>query len=215
MLGLPRARDLNAAMARIDGGLSALLDEMSQETAAPEAALEQLLALATDLETLMSRAAFRFGATGAYEAIVNQRVQVLRENRFNGHQTFAEFMMRRFDPAMRTVKSTERQLRSMTDRAQRASDLLRTKVEVGRSAQNQEVLASMDRRAALQLRLQETVEGLSVVAISYYGVNLLAYLLAPLAYRAGIEKPTLTALLVLPVIAAVWLLTRRIRKAMH
>ncbi|MGR3641368.1 DUF3422 family protein [Alterinioella nitratireducens] len=215
MLGLPRARDLNAAMARIDGGLSALLDEMSQETAAPEAALEQLLTLATDLETLMSRAAFRFGATGAYEAIVNQRVQVLRENRFNGHQTFAEFMMRRFDPAMRTVKSTERQLRSMTDRAQRASDLLRTKVEVGRSAQNQEVLASMDRRAALQLRLQETVEGLSVVAISYYGVNLLAYLLAPLAYRAGIEKPTLTALLVLPVIAAVWLLTRRIRKAMH
>ena len=79
----------------------------------------------------------------------------LRETRERDWQMFGEFMMRRFDPAMRTVKSTERQLRSMTDRAQRASDLLRTKVEVGRSAQNQEVLASMDRRAALQLYLLE------------------------------------------------------------
>lgn len=215
MLGLPRARAITARMGRIDGGLSTLLEEMSSESAAPEAALDHLLALATELETLMSRASFRFGATGAYEAIVNQRVQVLREDRFAGHQTFAEFMMRRFDPAMRTVRSTEAQLRSMTDRALRAGDLLRTKVEVGRSAQNQAVLASMDRRAGLQLRLQETVEGLSIVAISYYAVNLLSYLLTPLADRAGIEKPTLAALLVVPVIAAVWLLTRRIRRAIH
>ena len=212
MLGLPRARALNTRMATIDDGLADLLDEMAGGTGAAETALGQLLTLATELETLMSRAAFRFGATGAYEAIVNSRVAVLREGRFLGAQTFGEFMMRRFDPAMRTVKSTERQLRSLTDRAGRAGDLLRTKVEVDRSAQNQDLLARMDKRAALQLRLQETVEGLSVVAISYYAVNLLSYLLAPVAGQVGIEKPFLTAFLVLPVIAAVWLLTRRIRK---
>jgi uncharacterized membrane-anchored protein len=116
---------------------------------------------------------------------------------------------------MRTVKSTETRLRSMTDRAFRAGELLRTKVEVGRSAQNQDLLESMDRRAALQLRLQETVEGLSVVAISYYAVSLLSYLLAPIGYGFGIEKPVVTALLVLPVIAAVWLMTRRIKKMVH
>lgn len=213
MLGLPKARALNTRMGEIDGGLSVLLEDMTKDLKTPEASLDRLLRLATDLETLMSRASFRFGATGAYEAIVNQRVFVLREGRFLGRQTFAEFMMRRFDPAMRTVNSTETQLRSMTDRAIRAGDLLRTQVEVNRSAQNQDLLASMDQRAALQLRLQETVEGLSIVAISYYAVNLLGYLLAPLAYEIGLEKPMLTALLVLPVIGCVWVLTRRIKKA--
>jgi uncharacterized membrane-anchored protein len=215
MLGLPRARALNTRMAAIDDGLADLLDGMAGGDGPAETALEQLLTLATELESLMSRAAFRFGATGAYEAIVNSRVAVLREGRFMGAQTFGEFMMRRFDPAMRTVKSTEHQLRSLTDRAGRAGDLLRTKVEVDRSAQNQDLLARMDKRAALQLRLQETVEGLSVVAISYYAVNLLSYLLAPVTYRVGVEKPLLTALLVLPVVATVWFLTRRIRKSIH
>ena len=163
----------------------------------------------------MSRSAFRFGATGAYEAIVHQRIEVLREERFLGRQTFSEFMLRRFDPAMRTVKSTESRLRSMTDRAFRAGELLRTKVEVGRSAQNQALLESMDRRAALQLRLQETVEGLSVVAISYYAVSLLGYLLAPVASEFGIEKPWVTAALVLPVVLGVALMPRRIRKMVH
>ncbi len=103
---------------------------------------------------------------------MNQRIDVLREERFEGRQTFGEFMMRRFDPAMRTVKATERRLQAMADRAMRAGDLLRTRVDVERSAQNQKLLESMDRRADLQLRLQKTVEGLSVVAISYYAVNL-------------------------------------------
>lgn len=215
MLGFPKARELNARMAEIDTGLSALLRDMTGNMTAPDQQLDQLLSYATDLENLMSRTSFRFGATGAYEAIVHQRIQILREERFAGRQTFAEFMLRRFDPAMRTVKSTETRLRSMTDRAFRAGELLRTKVEVGRSAQNQDLLESMDRRAALQLRLQQTVEGLSVVAISYYAVSLLSYLLAPLGYSVGIEKPVVTAALVLPVIAGVWLMTRRIKKMIH
>jgi uncharacterized membrane-anchored protein len=70
----------------------------------------------------------------------------------------------------------------MAERAERAAELLRTRVDVERSAQNQRLLESMDRRADLQLRLQHTVEGLSVVAISYYAVSLAAYLLAPLAH---------------------------------
>lgn len=215
MLGFPRARDLNARMAEIDTGLSALLADMNSKHSAPEAQLDRLLGYATDLENLMSRASFRFGATGAYEAIVQQRIAVLREGRFESRQTFAEFMLRRFDPAMRTVKSTEARLQSMTDRAFRAGELLRTKVEVDRSAQNQALLESMDRRAALQLRLQETVEGLSVVAISYYAVNLLAYLLAPVGASLGAEKPWIAAALVLPVVIGVALMTRRIRKTVH
>jgi uncharacterized membrane-anchored protein len=132
-----------------------------------------------------------------------------------GRQTFAEFMMRRYDPAMRTIKATERRLLSMTERAIRAGDLLRTQVDVNRSAQNQDLLASMDRRADMQLRLQKTVEGLSVVAISYYAVSLVVYLISPLAEPLGMDKTTLTALAVGPVVLAVWLMVRSIRRSME
>jgi uncharacterized membrane-anchored protein len=97
----------------------------------------------------------------------------------------------------------------------RAGELLRTKVDVERSAQNQAVLKSMDERADLQLRLQKTVEGLSVVAISYYAVSLVGYLVYPLADTIGVTKGTLTALVTLPVVGAVWYMIRRIREKME
>ena len=164
---------------------------------------------------MVARNSFRFGATAAYEAIVHDRIQVLREHRFDGRQTFNEFMMRRYDPAMRTVKSTERRLAAMADRAIRAGELLRTRVDVERSAQNQKLLESMDRRADLQLRLQKTVEGLSVVAISYYAVSLASYAAYPLAGALGLSKAELTAALTVPVVGAVWWMLRRIQKKMH
>jgi uncharacterized membrane-anchored protein len=215
MLGLPRAREISATLGQIDERLSHLVSDMTGDLSQPDETLSQLLAIASQLEKLQTESAFRFGATGAYDAIVTQRVHVLREERFRGRQTFAEFMMRRFDPAMRTVKSTETRLEAMTTRAIRAGDLLRTRVDVERSAQNQELLASMDRRSDLALRLQKTVEGLSVVAISYYAVNLVVYLAGPLAEPLGISKTLLTALVVLPTIAAVWMIVHAIRRSVE
>jgi uncharacterized membrane-anchored protein len=124
-------------------------------------------------------------------------------------------MMRRYDPAMRTVKSTEGRLAAMADRAIRAGDLLRTRVDVERSKENQALLASMDERAQLQLRLQETVEGLSVVAISYYAVSLASYALYPVASHLDISKGNLTAMVTIPVVALVWWMVRRIRNKLH
>ncbi len=213
MLGLALARGLQHRLGEIDIELSDLVRRMGDMPGTPDTALAALLELSSELESLLAQSSFRFGATGAYEAIVNQRIEVLREERFNGRQTFSEFMMRRFDPAMRTVKSAERQLSTMAERAMRAGDLLRTRVDVERSAQNQALLESMDRRADIQLRLQETVEGLSVVAISYYAVSLLSYLLYPLAGPIGLSKGALTAALVIPVVLAVWLMAQRIRKS--
>ena len=161
---------------------------MAAETGHEPETLDRLLKIAAEIEHLASTSAFRFGAVGAYAAIVNQRIQVLREERIGGRQLFAEFMMRRFDPAMRTCRSAEERLADLSGRAERAADLLRTRVDVANQAQNVEVLRAMNRRAAMQLRLQETVEGLSVVAISYYAVNLAAHVFAPLAERAHISR---------------------------
>jgi len=215
MLGLPRARDITARMGELDEALAKLVTDMTGDLAKPDETLSHLLRIAAELEKLQTESAFRFGATGAYEALVTQRINVLREERFGGRQTFGEFMMRRFDPAMRTVKATEKRLVSMSERAIRAGDLLRTRVDVGRSAQNQELLESMNNRADLQLRLQKTVEGLSVVAISYYALNLVVYLLAPVAEPFGVSRTLLTGLAVLPVVGVVWSIVHSIRKSME
>jgi uncharacterized membrane-anchored protein len=142
---------------------------------------------------------------------VNQRISVMREQRLEGRQTFTEFMMRRYDPAMRTVKSAEARLKAMAERATRAAELLRTRVDVERSAQNQMLLESMDRRADLQLRLQRTVEGLSVVAISYYAVSLAGYVAYPFATRLGLSKDVMMLGLTPLVILGVWAMVRRLR----
>ena len=146
---------------------------------------------------------------------MNHRIAALREERFHGRQTFAEFMMRRYEPAMRTVKSAEARLGQMADRSIRASNLLRTQVDVERSAQNQALLESMDQRSDLQLRLQRTVEGLSVVAISYYAVSLASYLLYPLQESTGLSKGMLTSLVTLPVVLLVWWAIRRLRASVE
>ncbi|MEQ9041377.1 MAG: DUF3422 domain-containing protein [Silicimonas sp.] len=215
MLGFSRARALGSQIGAIDRELTALISNMSGQDARPEATLAALLDVSSRLEDILAQSSFRFGATGAYETLVNQRIGVLREERFFGRQTFAEFMTRRFDPAMRTVKATEGQLRSMAERGTRAADLLRTRVDVERSAQNQELLESMDKRADLQLRLQRTVEGLSVVAISYYAVNLAAYMAYPFAEPAGVSKGLATAILTPLVVLAVWFMVRKIRRNLH
>jgi uncharacterized membrane-anchored protein len=211
MLGLMRSRDLSARLNTLDPRLSSLVSGLDNAEPAPEVALHNLLTISAELESLAVQFSFRFGATAAYEAIVNQRIEVLREQRIEGRQTFAEFMMRRYDPAMRTVKSSETRLQGMAERAQRAAELLRTRVDVERSAQNQKLLESMDKRADLQLRLQRTVEGLSTVAISYYAVNLLAYVMEPAAHALHLTHGQTMAILTPIVLVAVWLGIRRIR----
>ena len=211
MLGFSRARDMSERINTHDTALTKLMVAMTEGAEPAERILHNLLSISSELETMAAGASFRFAASAAYEAIVMQRIQVLREDRFKGRQTFSEFMVRRYDPAMRTVKSTEQRLQSLADRAIRAGDLLRTRVDVERSAQNQKLLESMDRRSDLQLRLQRTVEGLSVVAISYYAVSLVSYLLYPLSETFGFSKGALTAAVAVPVIAAVWWIVRRIR----
>ena len=215
MLGLARVRAMGAEMGAIDGELTALMDEMTGDLAQPDETLRRLLGTSSRLEAMLARSSFRFGATKAYETLVESRIAVLREERFDGRQTFAEFMSRRFDPSMRTVQAAERRLQAMADRGMRAADLLRTRVDVQRSAQNQSLLESMDRRADAQLRLQSTVEGLSVVAISYYAVSLALYLLAPLGSYGELGEVWLAALVTPPVVLGVWWMVRRIRRRIH
>jgi uncharacterized membrane-anchored protein len=212
MLGLMRARSLSVELNAVDTNLSALVADLADDQVSAEDNLNGLLKLSADLEGHSAAVAYRFSASKAYAAIVAQRIEVLRESQFEGRQSFREFMMRRFDPAMRTVQALDNRLQDLISRAIRTGDLLRTRVDVERQTQNQELLSSMNRRADVQLQLQRTVEGLSVVAISYYATGLSLYVLTPLSGMMGMSKSVLTAAVVPLVVGSVYLALRRIRK---
>jgi len=212
MLTLPVARDIFAKVGDLNSDLTDAVHAIAEGEGTTQERLDALLSVSAQIEYLQSQSAYRFGGAEAYNAILIQRIKVLREERIQGRQTFSEFMMRRFDPAMRTCTSAQKRLRDISMRAARATDLLATRVTVRTNEQNRAVLHQMDKRAQLQMRLQETVEGLSVVAISYYAVNLATYLLVPLVIKLGFEKYQLTAALILPIVLLVWLMILQIKR---
>lgn len=181
LLGFPLARQWGGELTRCGARLAEL---MTQPQADPEgiavaqdrALLDELSRLASEAERIAALTSYRFGATKAYSALVQRRIAELREERVEGYQTFQEFIDRRHAPAMRTCEAVAARLDDLTRRLTQAGQLLRTRVEVKLEAQNQALLESMNRRAKLQLRLQQTVEGLSVAAITYYGTSLVNYL---------------------------------------
>ena len=222
MLSHPLAREAMPQLSATENQLSALIGRMTDAGTVEDerAMLRQLSALSADVESLAARTTYRFDATAAYATLVRRRIEELREVRVDsvdvmwGLQPTGEFVNRRLQPAMDTVTSVAARRESLARRIARASDLLRTRVDVALEEQNRDLLKSMNRRAQIQLRLQETVEGLSVVAISYYLTGLVAYLMKG-AKAAGLPvNPDLAAGIVLPfVIALLWLGVKRLRKA--
>jgi len=144
---------------------------------------------------------------------VQERIRTLAEMAVPGYETLGFFLERRLAPAMRTCQSVEERQANLSRKLARATALLRSWIDVELEQLNSTLLNSMDRRAKLQLRLQQTVEGLSVAAISYYVVGLFGYV-AKAAHGLGLPvKPeTLTGIAVPFVIAGMWLLVRAIRQ---
>ena len=201
LLTFPIARRLIPQLNDADQRLLGITTAMSQPGSDESNLLDDLIMLAAEVEHSQSSTQFRLSASQAYFRLVGLRINELREERIRGIQTFAEFMDRRLEPAMNTCASVERRQTMLSKRITRASQLLRTRVEITLERQNQSLLESMDKRAKLQLRLQETVEGLSVAAITYYSVSLIGYV-AKAGKVAGLAiKPELVVGISIPVVA--------------
>jgi len=176
LLALPGARAAMSALAAMEQRLAAIISGIAGDHGDDEShLLEELTRLAAEVENLIAANQSRFRAAHAYYGIVKSRIAELRERRIKSLQTMDEFMTRRLAPAMETCGSASRRELELSERVSRASSMLRTRVDIVRERQNQQLLESMDRRARLRLRLQETVEGLSVAAITYYLVGLVGY----------------------------------------
>ena len=173
LLGLPEAQRLAPSIAASERRLVEVTEQMRRagDLAANHKLLDELTALAAEVEAGAAASVFRFGASRAYEEIVEQRLQTIGERKVGGLPTWSSFLARRMKPALRTCVTTEARQSSLSLKLARAANLLRTRVDVELEQQNQELLKSMNARTRLQLRLQTTVEGLSVAAITYYVVG--------------------------------------------
>ncbi len=220
---LPLARAAGPRLTQAEHRLEQVAAEIGGQgaTAADEERRErdllaELSTVAADVEKVAVTTSYRFDAAQAYYALVQQRLAELREERIQGLQPFSEFLSRRLDPAIRTCEAVAHRQDILAGRAGRMISLLRARVAMAMEAQNQKLLDSMDRRARLQLRLQETVEGLSVVVLSYYLVSLIAYGLKGVkALGLPVNPPVLTALAVPVVGLGLWFGLKRAKRFLH
>jgi uncharacterized membrane-anchored protein len=216
LMGLPVARSLSSDVSHMEAQLAEINQKIAEiQTEQDERALLKRLSLiAARVEQYRSDTNYRFAATNAYHALVGKRLEQVFEQRISGLQTLREFLERRLTPGIRTCNSVRDRLEDLSRRIHRTTSLLRTRVEISIESQNHRLLASMDRRSSLQLRLQQTVEGLSVGAISYYLLILLVYGFEGMA-QWGIRIDTKIASgIAMPVVllAVYWGVRRHIKK---
>lgn len=218
LMALPVAQALTPKLSAWETDLSQVTTEMTASGADDEARLlGRLTGLQAAIEKSHTETQFRFSAAAAYYALVQRRIRELREDRLADMQTFNEFTERRLAPAMDTCQSTARRQAELSERVDRAAQLLSAKVDKALQTQNRQILESMNKRAELQLRLQQTVEGLSVAAITYYVVGVVGYFAGGLQaigvqvdpkFAMGIAAPISLAL----AIAGVWHTRRQLEQ---
>ncbi|MBK7352512.1 MAG: DUF3422 domain-containing protein [Nitrosomonas sp.] len=210
---LPVAKQLAPELTHAEQQLADITAQLENKCTSDQELLDTLIALAVRVERITVEHAYRFAATHAYDRVVNQRISELREKAIPGIQTIGEFMQRRLSPAMATVDATTQRMGYLSARVARASSLLRTRVDILAETQNQQLLEKLTRGQELQLRLQSTVEGLSIAAISYYVISLLLYVFKAIKAAGWPMHPELVTGLLIPVVIwAVWCTTRRIHK---
>lgn len=217
LLALPVARELSPFVAGSEDELARITGAMMDGGPRDDPALlDRLTQLQAAIESRYADHHYRFSAAAAYYDLVQRRIGELREERIQGLQTFREFMERRLGPAMSTCRTVSEGMETLSERVAGCMQLLATRVGIVREAQNQALLETMARRAKLQLRLQQTVEGLSVAAISYYVVGLVGYAAKALQSGGVAVNPEIAMGVSLPVIVVLAALgIRNMRKRLH
>jgi uncharacterized membrane-anchored protein len=220
MLAFPVAKSLSLPLRNAESDLAQMFKEIALMQTDTRAQLKKngefladLSQLASKTEQWISEFGLRFTAAEAYSQLVNKNLAELHEEALPGIQTLVEFMDRLFQPAMGTCLWTQRRLKELSDRVSRTTQTLRTRIEFVNEEQTQALLASMDKRAKLQLRMQETVDSLSVLVLTYYLVGLLFYV-AKGGKEAGFPiYPEITAAIAAPIVAVIFFIISKRRRA--
>ena len=220
LLSLPKVKHHMPALDKVEGELRSATrmlakvqhDSAAQNVTEADALLSQLTGLAADIEQIYSETSYRFSASLAYQDIVDARIASLKTSRLDGYQSIGGFLAKRMQPAMQSLMAFSKRLEHLSKRISRAGQLQRSQTELSLQIQNRDLLKSMNERTSAQLRLQETVEGLSLAALTYYGVGLVGYVADGLPL--GISTTVVKAAAVPLVAGCAFLLIKRVRRAL-
>ena len=218
LMGFPAALQASGELAHAERELAELATAIRSAKRDDEPQLlDRLTHLAGQIETQYASLHSRFSASAAYFSLVDKRIADINETRLGGMQSFREFMDRRLTPARNTCEWAVRRQDALSQRVSRMSNLLRTRVEIKQQQNSEALLGAMNQRQDLQLKLQSTVEGLSVAAITYYIVGLISYLAKGAQSLGWPFGPEATAAVAIPVVAiSVWWSIRRLhQKILH
>ncbi len=214
LLGFETVKTIMPKISKIEQQLVDLTEHIGDKTdlATTRATLEKITDIAGELASLSASSQYRFSATRAYYELINGRIERINEAPMEGYSKIEEFLGKRLAPAMRTCVNVENRISTAGIKLSGVSNLLRTKVDIQMQSQNHLLLDTMNTRALLQYRLQKTVEGLSIAAVSYYIVGLIAYMIKGFGSNIPISKVQLTAISVPVTVLLVWWVIRRIHK---
>jgi len=216
--GFSTAKTMAPQLDKLEQSLVRLTQTIASQNAAEnqEHSLHEVLALSAKVEDLVTASSFRFSATRAYAQIVEDRCEAIKEGEIQGFSTLTEFIDRRFKPAMRTCRAVESRSETLAGHLAGAVNLLNIQVSVELERQHKAQGEDMNRRAARSLRLQETVEGLSVIAISYYATGLLGEIFKGLSLAGLPIQPDLAKAVAVPfVVFATWWTMQRIHRRLE
>ncbi len=205
LLGLPVAQKIWPTLNKAEEQLTDLAQRIADGAERDDALMREISELSVSLNAGITEASFRMSATAAYGSLVTERLHELESRRIEGFASLNYFTQRRFAPALRFCGAVTKRQGELAERAGQLATLLRARIETRIENQNAELLRSMDRNAGMQLRLQQLVEGLSIVAASYYALAIISYALIGLkSVWPMFDKDLVLGILVIPVVLGIY-----------
>jgi uncharacterized membrane-anchored protein len=206
LLGLPLARALTPHIHSHEQQLAALMRELGHGTSMADnrAALDALHHLSMEVGRTVEDTNFRFAASHAYSSVLRARLERLGEVPIGELTTFERYLENRIEPAIATLTAIEKRLAALTAKLERSTELLNARISLSIETQNQTVLDTIADTARSQYRLQHTVERLSTIAIAYYALALLGYVVEGLHEALPLDKNIILAIAAPIILLLVW-----------
>jgi uncharacterized membrane-anchored protein len=214
LLGLAVARYASGQLSAYEAAVSAEVAAMAGDPSASSnrERLDGLRRLSIDAGQLLDQTSYRFAASRAYGDIVIRRLERLAEEPIGDNTLLSRYLLNRLEPALATCTAIEKRQASLLDRLGWATRLLDTQIELDIDSKNEKLLASINETAQSQLRLQFTVEGLSTIAITYYALGIVGYVLDGVSVFAGLDKHLTLALIAPVLLVLVWRAVTSVRR---
>ena len=214
LIGLPLAREVGGRVSGYEQRLVGIMQQVGEGDTAEDhqQSLTALHKLSVDISRTVEETSFRFAASQAYGEVLAERLTRLREQAIGEFTTIDRFINNRVQPALATCKAMEKRLQALTQKVQRSIELLDARITLSIQTQNRSVLDAISQTGRSQYRLQLTVEGLSIIAISYYALGILGYAFEGLHEVLPFTKGEMLAASAPVVVGMVFLAIRRLRR---